>query len=89
MKNHPKLSVSIQTAKVNFCRKKKRRIKMEVVKRQGMTLISAYRSKKQSHLLEFFKEVSCCILNSKVPLEDGIHLSTFPGCGIRVLGMGE
>lgn len=63
---------------------------MEAVKRQQMTLISAYRSKKQSHLLLFFKDFSCCILNSKVPLEDGVHLSvcTFPGCGIGVLGMG-
>lgn len=35
-----------------------------------MTLISVYMTKKQSHLLLFFKEVSCLILNSEVPLED-------------------
>lgn len=43
---------------------------MKAVKRQQMTLISVYMTKKQSHLLFFFKEVSCFILNSEVPLED-------------------
>jgi len=43
---------------------------MKVVKSQQMTLISVYMTKKQSHLLVFFKEISCFILNSEVPLED-------------------
>lgn len=35
-----------------------------------MTSISVYMTKRQSHLFPFFKEVSCFILNSEVPLED-------------------
>lgn len=43
---------------------------MKVVKSQQTTLISVYVTKEQSHLLLFFKEVSCFIWNSEVPLDD-------------------
>lgn len=60
-----------QTAKVNFSTAgKKCKIKMKVFKRQQKTLISLCMTKKQSHLLLFFEEVSCFILNSEVLSED-------------------